>query len=90
MFWWLGLPAPLLLGRRDGACCRCFPSSAPRWSGRRRRPILALQGQWTDAIILTTFGVVVIGLVDNLVYPLIVKGGSACTRCRCSSRSSAA
>jgi predicted PurR-regulated permease PerM len=35
---------------------------------------LAVQGQWSDAIILSAFGIIVIGLIDNLIYPLIVKG----------------
>ena len=73
MFWWLGLPAPLLWGAVMavlsvlpvlGAALVWVPAAA----------YLALSGEWTDAIILSAFGIVVIGLVDNLVYPLIVKG----------------
>ena len=34
--------------------------------------ILAVQGEWTDAIIIVAFGVLAIGLVDNLLRPLLV------------------
>jgi predicted PurR-regulated permease PerM len=34
---------------------------------------LALQGQWTDALVLSAFGAIVIGLIDNLIYPLVIK-----------------
>jgi predicted PurR-regulated permease PerM len=72
VFWWLGLPGPLLWGAVMailsvlpvlGAAIVWLPVAA----------FLALQGNWTDALILAGFGSVVIGLVDNLVYPLIVK-----------------
>jgi predicted PurR-regulated permease PerM len=72
VFWWLELPAPLLWGAVMavlsvlpvlGAAIVWLPVAA----------FLALQGNWTDALILTGFGSVIIGLVDNLVYPLIVK-----------------
>jgi len=72
VFWWLGLPAPVLWGAVMallsvlpvlGAAIVWLPVAA----------YLALQGNWTDALILTAFGTIVIGLVDNLVYPLIVK-----------------
>jgi predicted PurR-regulated permease PerM len=33
---------------------------------------LALSGDWTKAIILTAYGVLAIGLIDNLLYPLLV------------------
>ena len=72
VFWWLGLPAPILWGTVMaflsvlpvlGAAIVWFPVAA----------FLALQGNWTDAVILTVYGTIVIGLVDNLVYPLVVK-----------------
>ena len=34
--------------------------------------IMAVQGNWTDAIIIVAFGVLAIGLVDNLLRPLLV------------------
>ncbi len=33
---------------------------------------LALSGDWTKAIILTAYGMLAIGLIDNLLYPLLV------------------
>ncbi|HEX2542031.1 MAG TPA: AI-2E family transporter [Caldimonas sp.] len=73
VFWWLGIPAPVLWGAVMallsvlpvlGAAIVWLPVAA----------YLALQGNWVDAVTLAVFGTVVIGLVDNLVYPLIVKG----------------
>ena len=72
IFWWLDLPAPLLWGTVMallsvlpvlGAAIIWLPVAA----------FLALQGNWADAVILTMYGTIVIGLVDNLVYPLVVK-----------------
>lgn len=72
VFWWLGLPAPAVWGAVMGvlsvlpvlgAAIVWLPVAA--W--------LALQGQWQDALVLTAFGAGVIGLIDNLIYPLIVK-----------------
>jgi len=34
--------------------------------------VLALQGDWTKAAILVTWGALAIGLIDNLLYPFIV------------------
>ena len=73
IFWWLGLPAPLLWGAVM-AVLSVLPVLGAALVWMPVAVFLALQGQWSDAIILTTFGMVVIGLVDNLVYPLIVKG----------------
>ena len=72
VFWWLDLPAPMLWGAVMGVLS-VLPvlGAALVWA-----PVagaLALQGQWGDALILTAFGAIVIGLVDNLIYPLIVK-----------------
>jgi predicted PurR-regulated permease PerM len=72
VFWWLGLPAPFVWGAVMavlsllpvlGAAIVWLPVSA----------YLALNGQWHDALALAAFGAIVIGLIDNLVYPLIVK-----------------
>ena len=72
VFWWLKLPAPLVWGAVMallsllpvlGAAIVWLPVSA----------YLALNGQWQDALVLAAFGAIVIGLVDNLLYPLIVK-----------------
>lgn len=72
VFWWLGLPAPLLWGAVMGVLS-VLPvlGAAIVWA-----PVagfLALQGNWWDAGVLVAFGVIVIGLADNLVYPMLVK-----------------
>lgn len=71
MFWWLKLPAPLLWGVVMtllgivpilGAFVVWVPAAI----------FLALEGSWVKAIILTTWGTIVIGLVDNFLYPVFV------------------
>jgi predicted PurR-regulated permease PerM len=72
IFWWLELPAPFVWGTVMaflsvlpvlGAAIVWLPVAA----------YFALQGDWTNALILTAFGAIVIGLIDNLIYPLMVK-----------------
>ena len=72
MFWWLGLPAPMLWGAvmailailpLFGAALIWIPAAA----------YLAIGGDWDKALLLTAWGTVVIGLIDNLLYPLLVK-----------------
>jgi predicted PurR-regulated permease PerM len=74
MFWWLGLPAPLLWGvvmtvlsilPIVGAPLVWIPAAA----------YLALTGHVGSAAILAAWGTLVIGLVDNLLKPLLVKRG---------------
>jgi predicted PurR-regulated permease PerM len=72
VFWWLELPAPFVWGAVM-AVLSVLPvlGAAIVWlpvSG-----YLALNGQWNDAVVLAFFGAIVIGLIDNLLYPLIVK-----------------
>lgn len=71
MFWWLGLPAPLLWGTAMfllslvpvlGAPVVWVPAAA----------FLALSGAWWKALILAGWGTVVIGSIDNLLYPALV------------------
>jgi predicted PurR-regulated permease PerM len=71
-FWWLGLPAPLLWGAVM-AVLSVLPVLGAALVWMPAAAYLALQGQWADAILLSGFGLVVVGLIDNLVYPLIVK-----------------
>ena len=72
MFWWLDLPSPILWGAvmailailpLFGAALIWLPAAA----------YLALSGDWDKALLLTAWGTVVIGLIDNLLYPLLVK-----------------
>jgi predicted PurR-regulated permease PerM len=71
MFWWLGLPAPLLWGVVMallavvpvlGAFVVWIPAAL--W--------LALDGHWVKALILTGWGTFVVGMIDNLLYPIFV------------------
>jgi predicted PurR-regulated permease PerM len=72
MFWWLGLPAPLLWSAVMallavlpilGAALVWIPAAA--W--------LLIEGHWEKAIVLALWGSVVIGLIDNFLYPLLMK-----------------
>jgi predicted PurR-regulated permease PerM len=71
MFWWLGLPAPVLWGVVMGLLATVpnlgtFIIWGPTAAG------LALHDEWTKATILTIWGLVAIGLIDNLLYPIMV------------------
>lgn len=70
-FWALGLPAPVLWGLIMGllsivpvlgAFVVWIPAVA----------LLALEGSWGKAALLLAWGTVVIGLSDNVVYPILV------------------
>lgn len=71
MFWWLGLPAPLLWGVVMallavvpvlGAFIIWIPAAI----------FLALEGSEGKALLLTLWGTVVVGGIDNLLYPIFV------------------
>jgi predicted PurR-regulated permease PerM len=71
MFWWLGLPAPLLWGFVMavlsivpvlGAFVVWIPTAV----------YLALDGDWTRASILAGWGALVVGHVDNILRPILV------------------
>jgi predicted PurR-regulated permease PerM len=71
MFWWLDLPTPLLWGTVMallaivpvfGAFIIWIPAAL----------FLGLDGEWSKALILTAWGVVVVGTVDNLLCPILV------------------
>lgn len=71
MFWWLGLPAPLLWGLVMavlavvpvlGAFVVWIPATI----------FLALDGSWGKALLLTVWGGVVVGGIDNVMYPILV------------------
>ena len=72
IFWWLELPAPLLWGSIMalmavlpllGAAVVWVPAAA----------MLALDGHWEKAMILTAWGALVIGLIDNILIPMLMK-----------------
>ena len=71
MFWWLGLPTPLLWGVVMallavvpvlGAFVVWIPAAL----------FLALEGSWGKALILTLWGMLVVGTIDNLLRPILV------------------
>lgn len=71
MFWWLGLPAPLLWGVVMFLLSLVPVLGAPVvWIPAAL--FLALSGGWWKALILAAWGTVVIGSVDNLLYPVLV------------------
>ena len=71
MFWWLEIPAPLFWGVVMGLLAVVpFLGAFVIWA-----PVavyLALAGQWGSAILLTLWGTAVIGLIDNVLYPVLV------------------
>ncbi len=71
MFWWLGLPAPLLWGLvmsllavipMLGASIVWVPAAL----------FLALEGHWGSALMLTFWGVLIISTIDNLLRPIFM------------------
>ncbi len=71
MFWWLGLPAPLFWGVVMGLLAVVpFLGAFVIWAPTAI--VLALSGDYLSAIMLTVWGIVVVGLVDNVLYPILV------------------
>lgn len=73
MFWWLGLPAPLLWGIVM-ALLSVVPMLGSFVVWIPAAIYLALEGRWIDALILAGWGAAAVGLVDNLLYPVLVGG----------------
>ncbi|MCI0745427.1 MAG: AI-2E family transporter [Verrucomicrobia subdivision 3 bacterium] len=71
MFWWLGLPGPVLWGMVMGLLA-IVPVLGAFVVWIPAAVFLALQGDWIKAIILTGWGALVIGLIDNVLYPVLV------------------
>lgn len=71
MFWWLDLPAPVFWGVMMGLLGIVpFLGAFVIWAPTA--VALALTGELQSAIILTVWGTVVVGLVDNVLYPILV------------------
>jgi len=71
MFWWLGLPTPVFWGvvmgllaivPMLGAFVVWVPASIA----------LAIDGEWTKALVLAAWGGLIIATIDNLLYPVLV------------------
>lgn len=71
MFWWLGLPAPVLWGAMM-ALLALVPMLGASIIWVPAAVFLALNGQWGKAIMLTAWGGIVVALIDNLLYPVFV------------------
>jgi predicted PurR-regulated permease PerM len=72
MFWWLSLPGPLLWGAMMALVAVLpFLGAAIVWLPAVA--FLLLDGHWEKALILFLWGSIVIGLIDNFLYPLLMK-----------------
>lgn len=71
MFWWLGLPAPLLWGVVM-ALLAVVPVLGAFVIWVPAVLFLAMEGSWGKALILTVWGGMVVGTVDNLLRPVLV------------------
>jgi predicted PurR-regulated permease PerM len=71
IFFFLGIPAAMLWGVIMGLLSIIpYLGAFVIWG-----PVavfLALQGDWIRAIVLTVYGMTAIGLIDNLLYPVLV------------------
>lgn len=72
-FWWLDLPAPVMWGAVM-AILSILPifGSALVWVPAAI--YLALSGEVSQALLLTAWGALLVGMVDNVVKPMIVRG----------------
>jgi predicted PurR-regulated permease PerM len=71
MFWMLGLPSPLTWGAIMGMLA-VVPVLGTFVIWAPTAMYLALEGDWTRALILATWGCLAIGLIDNLLNPFLV------------------
>lgn len=71
MFWWLGLPAPLLWGLVMSLLA-VLPILGAAIVWLPMALFLLMEGSWEKALILGLWGSVVIALIDNLLYPVFV------------------
>ncbi len=71
MFWLLGLSMPLLWGIVMGLLA-IIPVLGAFVIWIPAAIYLALDGNWVKALILTGWGAVIIGGIDNLLYPILV------------------
>ncbi|WOJ91167.1 AI-2E family transporter [Methylocapsa polymorpha] len=71
MFWWLGLPTPLLWGLVMGLLA-VVPVLGAFIVWIPATIFLALDGSWTKAVILGLWGGAVVSTIDNILYPILV------------------
>lgn len=72
IFWWLGLPGPVLWGAVM-AVLAVLPMFGAALVWVPAAVLLLLDGHWDKAIILAAWGSLVIGLIDNLLLPMLLK-----------------
>ena len=71
MFWWLGLPSPIFWGVIMGLLAIVpFLGAFVIWVPTAI--ILAFGGEYASAAILVAWGTIVVGLIDNIIYPILV------------------
>jgi len=71
MFAFLGLPAPILCGAAM-AVCAVLPVMGTAMIWGPAVLFLVFAGQWWQAVVLTVWGLFVVGLIDNVLYPMLV------------------
>lgn len=71
MFWWLGLAAPLLWGVVMGLLA-VVPVLGAFVIWIPAAIFLVLEGSGEKALLLTLWGAIVVGGIDNLLYPMLV------------------
>lgn len=71
MFWWLGLSAPLLWGVVMGLLA-VVPMLGAFVVWIPAALFLTFEGSWGKALILTIWGGLVVGTIDNLLRPILV------------------
>jgi predicted PurR-regulated permease PerM len=71
LIWWLGLPGAPLWGLLMGLLA-LIPYLGAFVVWIPLAALFVLQGQWHEAIVTTAWGMIVIGLSDNLLYPILV------------------
>ena len=71
MFWALGLPAAVLWGAVM-AVLATIPMAGTFLVWGPAAIFLAVSGHWAKALVLVGWGAVAIGLIDNLLYPILV------------------
>lgn len=71
IFWFLGLPAPVLWGVVM-AVLAVIPNLGAYVVWAPAAVVMALNGDWGRAVVLGAWGAIAIGLIDNLLYPYLV------------------
>jgi predicted PurR-regulated permease PerM len=71
IFWWLGLPAPVLWGTVM-ALLATIPYLGAFVVWAPAAIYLFATGDWGKGLVLVGWGTVVVGLIDNLIYPMLV------------------